>query len=107
MLTTLSLAMTASHLACRPTSVAQPLTDTDPVFVIPAIKQAASESDPQQLSELVALLDNEDAAIRIYAVHALRDRTGEHFGYEPWASEEERAGAVEQWRAHVGDDESQ
>lgn len=86
---------------CRPTGVAQPLTDTDPVFVIPAIKQAAGDSEPGQLDELVSLLENEDAAIRIYAVHALRDRTGEHFDYEPWADESERAPAVARWRTHV------
>lgn len=93
--------LTGGLVGCVPKSVERPLTDRDPIFVIPAAVEAGKDSDPQQLSELVDLLDSTDAAIRLSAVEALRHRTGKKFGYQFYDDEDERRDAVEQWRTYV------
>ena len=37
--------------------------------------------------------------MRLAANEELRQRTGRDFGYVPWASPEERAGAIARWRS--------
>jgi hypothetical protein len=51
---------------------------------------------------LVNRLDDRDPVVRLAAYEELRQRTGQEFGYVPWASPEERAGAVGRWRAWIG-----
>ena len=86
---------------CVPKSVSQPLTDRDPVFVIPAVIDAADAEDPQQLHQLVELLDSTDPAVRLAAVEALRQRTGKNFGYRFYDDEAARSEPAAKWKAHV------
>ena len=54
---------------------------------------------------LVGRSRDTDPVVRLAAHEELRKRTGRDFGYVPWASPEERAGAIERWRAFVGSGE--
>jgi hypothetical protein len=56
------------------------------------------------LPVLVGQLGNGDPVVRLAAHEELRRRTGQDFGYVPWAPAEERSDAVERWRAWVGED---
>ena len=51
------------------------------------------------LPALVGRLGDSDPVVRLAAHEELRKRTGQDFGYVPWASPEERSGAIERWRA--------
>jgi hypothetical protein len=51
---------------------------------------------------LVNRLDDADPVVRLAAYEELRRRTGHDFGYVPWASPEDRAGAINRWRAEIG-----
>jgi hypothetical protein len=55
--------------------------------------------DGQVLPVLVARLGDSDPVVRLAAHEELRKRTGQDFGYLPWASPEERSSAIERWRA--------
>ncbi len=85
-------------MACRPRAPRQPLMDNDPVFVNPAIKRSAQAERLRDVPRLIELLDSDDSAIRLYASHALRDLTGESFGYQFWASAAQRQPAIDRWK---------
>jgi hypothetical protein len=67
-----------------------------------AIGLASRAPDSRVLPTLVGQLDNRDPVVRLAAHEELRRRTGQDFGYVPWAPAEERSDAVERWRAWVG-----
>lgn len=70
----------------------------DPAIKIPAIVQAADQRNRSVIPELVEGLDSDDPAIRFYSVRALRDMTGEDFGYRYYEDDQERKPAVQRWR---------
>lgn len=53
----------------------------------------------QVIPPLIEHLDDLDAVVRLSAHEELRKRTGQDFGYVPWADAAERAPAVARWRA--------
>ena len=83
---------------CRPRAPRQPLLDTDPIFVIPAIRNVADADRLRDAPRLIELLESEDAAVRLAAINSLRDLTGEDFGYHFWQRAGERGPAVDRWR---------
>ena len=89
------VACCASCTAPRPPLV---VTDDDPGVKIPAISKAVREHDQSVIPQLIRELDNDDAAVRIYAIHALRDLTGERLGYEPYLDEDHRKASIERWK---------
>ena len=93
----------AALLGLRPRSARLP---QDPVSRAPGAGPLGGpgrrESDEQVVPALVARLDDEDPVVRLAANEELRKRTGRDFGYVPWASDEERAGAIARWRAVDG-----
>jgi hypothetical protein len=64
-----------------------------------AVGLGRREPEAQVVPALVARLDDEDPVVRLAANEELRKRTGRDFGYVPWASPEERAGAIARWRS--------
>ena len=70
----------------------------DPLNSIPAIQQAARSKDRRAIPDLVKQLENDDPAIRFYAISALRDITGQTFGYHYFDDKPHRKASVEQWR---------
>jgi hypothetical protein len=68
-----------------------------------AIRQAADAKDPSTVPLLVDRLEDEDEAVRFFAILALDRITGQRFGYDYGHSAGRRAAAVERWRAYVED----
>jgi hypothetical protein len=64
-----------------------------------AVGLAARQPDATALPALVGRLGDSDPVVRLAAHEELRKRTGQDFGYVPWASAEERSGAIERWQA--------
>jgi hypothetical protein len=64
-----------------------------------AVGLAAREPDSKALPALVGRLGDSDPVVRLAAHEELRKRTGQDFGYLPWASAEERSDAIERWQA--------
>ena len=90
---------------CRPPPPRRPLQDVDPIFVIPAIADAADQSRPADttVAQLIDRLDDRDAAVRWAAHEALKQISGRDFGYEPWLresgeSDATRSAAISRWR---------
>lgn len=74
------------------------LTSDDPAGRIPAMKRAARTKDPAAVPKLVALLESDDPAERLYSIEALRRITGQTFGYNYYDSEPNREAAVGRWK---------
>jgi hypothetical protein len=74
------------------------VTDPDPSVKIPAYKKAVRKKDKAAVRQLVADLDNDDPAVRLYSIQALRRLTGETFGYRYFQADEQRRPAVQKWR---------
>lgn len=75
--------------------------DDAPDDKIPAIKQAARQRDKSAIPQLVKDLDNDDPAIRFYAIDALHTLTGQTYGYRYFDDDEVRKPAVERWKRHL------
>ena len=87
-------------VGCRPGPSRQPLTDSDPIFVVPAVTDLVGEDLTMLESvRLFELLDDPDAAVRLAAGQTLRLRSGgEDFGYRFWQDDEDREPAIRRWR---------
>jgi hypothetical protein len=48
---------------------------------------------------LIARLNDKDPVVRLSAHERLKRRTGQDFGYVPWADAQERAAAVARWQS--------
>ena len=69
----ISTALAFGPGGCR--SAGRGLADDDPAYKVPAIKRAASADQATATPQLVASLDDDDAAVRFYAVEAPTDAT--------------------------------
>lgn len=78
------------------------LESDDPALLVPAIRRAEIARDKEDLKELVELLDEPDAGVRMMAVNSLRRITGQNMGYVYYARDRDRAEATNRWRAYVG-----
>ena len=96
-----ALVVLASLAGCRPGAPDRPLQDTDPVFVIPAVKEVAQEDDERDVPRLIELLSSEDAAVRAFTNESLRRVTGQDFGFQFWADEPQRDAAVARWKRYA------
>jgi hypothetical protein len=74
---------------------------TAPLVRARAIGLGAKKPDSQVLPMLLTHLGDSDPVVRLAAHEELRKRTGQDFGYLPWASPEERSPAIERWRAYL------
>lgn len=73
----------------------------DPARRIDAVIQAARRKDTSLTPALVDRLDDEDPAVRMYAILALERMTGERLGYSYAAPTSKRRDAVESWRSYI------
>jgi hypothetical protein len=73
------------------------MQSSDPALKVPAIKAAAQSNDLSAGKQLVAELDNDDPAIRFYAISALERLTGQRLGYEYYQEREHRQAAIKRW----------
>ncbi len=86
--------------ACAPSSadLARQLENRDPHARIGAIVQAAESEQTALLPNLVDRLEDEDSAVRFFAIMALEKLVGHRLGYSYSARPAERAKAVQAWR---------
>lgn len=75
------------------------LADDDASFKIPAIKDAVEQQDDDAIPELVAALNDDDPAVRFYAIEGLRRLTGQTFDYHFYDDDPDRQAAIERWQA--------
>jgi HEAT repeats len=68
-----------------------------------AVREAAEKGDRGSVPALVDRLEDEDEAVRFFAILALEKITGSRFGYDYGQPAWRRARAVEKWRLFVKD----
>ena len=74
------------------------VSDPDPSVKIPAFKKAVRKKDRSAVRQLVADLESDDPAVRLYAIDALRRMTGQAFGYRYYDDDAQRREAVGRWK---------
>lgn len=93
----------SAALACTP-SQPPPRTaiqSANPDERIRGIHEAAERNDRYAVPLLVDRLEDEDEAVRFYAILALEKMTGHRLGYDYAQSAVDRVRAVERWREYV------
>ena len=75
------------------------VTDPDPSVKIPAYKKAVRERDDDAAPQLVADLESDDPAVRLFAIEALERVTGTTRGYRYFDDETDRRESVAKWQA--------
>ena len=86
---------------CSQPAVAPDLASDVPQERILGLAAAMRERDAEAIPEYVTMLRSDDPAVRMFAIGALRDLTGESFGYDYGAPEADCAEAVERWEQWV------
>jgi hypothetical protein len=76
----------------------QSLTHPAPIVRARAVGLGNDLPQSQVIPPLIERLDDPDAVVRLSAHEELRKRTGQDFGYVPWADASERAPATARWR---------
>src|SRR4051812_21874264 len=74
------------------------VTDPDPSIKVLAIERAVGSRDMSVTPQLVADLNNDDPAIRMYAIGGLQRLTGQTFGYRYFDDEDQRKPALKKWQ---------
>jgi hypothetical protein len=77
-------------------------TSDDPVVKVPAITRAGEQKRKADLPKLVECLDDNDPAVRMFAIRSLQDLTGETLGYHYYDDDIARRPAVRRWREYAG-----
>ena len=70
----------------------------DPLGNIPAIQKAGDTHDRTAIPALVGQLNDDDPAIRFYAIGALTKITGQTLDYHYYETADQRRPAVERWK---------
>ena len=83
------------------------LQSQDPGIRIMAIKWAGDTKVLPAVPYLVESLQNEDQAVRFYAIEALRRVTGTDYGYDYKAAPHRRAEALKRWQEFLDSKEWQ
>ncbi len=77
------------------------LTADDPAERIRAVREIANAGDTKQAPQLVARLEDEDSAVRFYAIMGLERLTGKRRGYTYYGTRHDRAAAVLSWQQYL------
>ena len=73
------------------------ISSARPEVASKAMTQAAEKKDREAIFPLVKRLYGDDAAMRLSAILALKEITGEDMGYRLYESEVERMAAIQRW----------
>jgi hypothetical protein len=84
-------------LGCAPSNE-PPMSSRDPYVKIPAMKRATESRDSAAMKQLVADLDHDDPAVRLYAIQALDRMTGQRLGYNYSDEPETRKASIKRWQ---------
>ncbi len=71
----------------------------DPAVRVQALREAIANNDRAAIPHLIAMLDSEDPALRMFAQHGLERMTGQRFGYDHASPPAQRGPAVDAWVA--------
>ena len=74
------------------------LTSDDPALKIPAMAKSGADKDEKAVGQLVKDLNNDDPAVRFYAITALKEITGNSFDYRYYEDDLERLPALKRWQ---------
>src|SRR5947208_1581260 len=94
----LPLAFALVGLSCTAPQPAPNIADPEASIKIAGIRRAADRKDRSALPALVAELNNDDPAVRLFAIEALERFAGERFGYEYYLDEEGRKPFIARWQ---------
>ena len=75
------------------------ITKDEPLVRARAIPMGRKLSDDKVVPHLINSLDDHDQVVRLAASEELKKRSGQDFGFVPYAESKERQPAVSQWRA--------
>jgi hypothetical protein len=81
------------------------VTNPDPAGKIPAYKKAVREKDLSVIRQLVKDLDSDDPAVRMFAIQALEELTGQRYGYTYYHDELQRRDSLGRWRDWLAKEE--
>jgi hypothetical protein len=73
--------------------------DPDPASRLAALGEAVEAGDRSSIPDIITLLDSDDMAVRLFAILALEDLTGQTLGYDYAASPSDRRDAADRWEA--------
>lgn len=101
------LCILAGLVACGCSAPRGPflVTERDPANKIPGIKRAVEAKDLSAAKQMVIDLDNDDPAVRFYAIEGLQRLTGQDFGYKYYDDDLARQPAIQRWQAWLAEQE--
>ena len=70
---------------------------------VPALIQQGMQGENADFPALVAALDDDDSAVRLFAARTLEELTGQTFDYRYYQSRHQRRPAMDRWRAWLDD----
>ena len=79
----------------------QSIGAVDPTQNIPAIQKAGQTKDQSAVPALVGQLNNDDPAVRFYAIEALERITGQTLDYHFYDDVDARRPALARWQAYL------
>ena len=98
----LSAATLLTPVACGPPAITGDFDSPQPAARIFAARRAAAETDPARVRKampgLIRNLTSDDPAVRLLSAEALKELTGETYGYRYFDPEWLRWPAVDRWR---------
>jgi hypothetical protein len=74
-----------------------------PLMRARAVGLSDRRTDQEAIPALVNRLDDTDPVVRMAAGSELKRRTGQDFGFVPWAPPEERTAAVGRWKSWLSE----
>jgi hypothetical protein len=83
---------------CSAPRDAPSLSSRDAHRKIPAIKHAVEKDDEDAVPHLVAGLESDDPAVRMYSIEGLERLTGQTRGFRYYADDDARRAAVRRWK---------
>lgn len=98
-------AVVATSCSPAPRADAGGFDSENPAAKLYAIHEAGEAHQIRSIPDLIAALDSDDPAVRMFAIKALEDMTGQRMGYSPYDPPYRRREAVDRWVAayHRGD----
>jgi len=92
---TIPIALAAA--ACSGTTGPRTVANPDPAVKLPLIQQAVKNHDHSVVPQLVHDLRDDDPSVRMFAIDALHQLTGQTFGYNYYELDEVRVPAEQRW----------
>lgn len=101
-----SVAISAGCLPSEQAPTRADLQATNTPAKVPAIVQAAEDSDEAVLPELIHALSDKDPAVRLFAIQSLEARTGQTLGFRYYEAHDKRQAAADRWHTWLKDQQA-